>query len=93
MELAYNLSQISNISEVFSSVLLPIPSTVVFKNLMVDKNMRDKYYNVDNLPIEELRRDFISKFCEVDYAYLTNVRDEIASYFKIFSSLGKFQEI
>lgn len=89
IKLAKELLETGNVSEVFSSTLLPIPGTAAFNMLMQYSDMYDKYKNSDILPLEELRKDFIKKFCSVDYEHISQVRDEIMRMFFLSSSLGK----
>ncbi|MDP2754522.1 MAG: radical SAM protein, partial [Nitrospirota bacterium] len=89
IRLARELTETGSVSEVFSSILLPIPGSKSFDNLMQYDEMKKKYGKLDILPLEELRQDFIRQFCLVDYEYLSQVRDEIMTLYPLSSSLGK----
>jgi len=89
LKLAKELAETGNVSEVFSSMLLPMPGSNAFSMLMECPGMKNKYDGLDILPLEELRRDFIDNFCMVDYDRLANVRDDIMKIFPLSSSLGK----
>lgn len=89
IKLAKELLETGNVSEVFSSTLLPIPGTAAFNMLIQYRDIYDKYKNSDILPLEELRKDFIKKFCSADYEHISQVRDEILRMFLLSSSLGK----
>lgn len=89
LKLAKELAETGNVSEVFSSMLLPIPGSSAFNMLVQHEDIREKYHDIDILPIEELRKDFIRKYCLVNYEYLSTIRDEIMSLFPLASSLGR----
>lgn len=92
LKLAKKLGETGTVTEVFSSVLLPMPGSMTFRMLMQNKKVQKKYRGKDIFSIEKLRKDFINQFCNVSYDYIKQVRDKIMDFFPMASSLGKEKE-
>jgi radical SAM superfamily enzyme YgiQ (UPF0313 family) len=87
--LAERVARVGNVSEVFSNILLPIPGSAAFDELLLRSPLARKYAGRDLLPLEDMRHDWVDHFCSVPYQRLEEVRDEILNMFPLGSSFGK----
>jgi len=72
------LINVGNIETMVSQVLKPLPGSTAF-DMLVGKT-EDKYEGVDVFDVEEIRRDWVRLFCNVDYDYLKSINMRIQEF-------------
>jgi anaerobic magnesium-protoporphyrin IX monomethyl ester cyclase len=87
LERTYNhasrIKRISGFEEIFCSALIPFPGSIAFGRLEKIMEIEGTPFNTDVFDPEELKRKWISKFCDVDYGKIMAVADQILA-------LGKY---
>ncbi|MBI5325614.1 MAG: radical SAM protein [Ignavibacteriae bacterium] len=83
------LINISDIEEAFVNVLLPIPGCESYTMILKNNILKEKYYQCDLLPLEELRKDWLENFTNITYNESQFFRDRLLELFNIGSSFGK----
>ena len=89
VEMVNKILNITEIEEAFVNILLPIPGCRSFDMILNHPKLKKKYWNKDLLDLEELRIDWLTYFCKINYDLASNYRDKILSLFKVGSSFGK----
>lgn len=61
----------SNVNEMVVSIMIPLPGSRAHSQLLnLNPGMRAKYSHWDEVRVNEMQRDWVENFCEVDYATL-----------------------
>ncbi len=76
------------IKEIACSIVVPIPQSPLFNDMMKISELYDKYKNIDLFAIDELQADYITAFCEVELSELIKCQHEIKIGSKIPSGFG-----
>lgn len=92
-ELAERLVSYGNVFAISCSSLLPIPGSRAYNILLQDDEMAMKYKDKDMLPVEEMKQDWVHKFCNVDYEHILRVMEEILKLAPVSSSYGRVSSI
>ncbi len=90
VEFAHELAEHENVIETSSSVLLPIPGSPAFSQLLTIEGMPAKH-NSDLLDLEALKKDWAHHFTHVEYDDLVSAREKTVSMFALnstFSQIG-----
>ena len=93
IEFSQQLLNKAKIYQLACSTLVPLPDSFVFKKMMKINRLREKYINIDNFDVEELRKDWVYHFCDVEYDFLTESLELILQSIEVASSFGLLQEV
>ena len=91
IDLGKELSQYGTVIETSSSVLLPIPGSPAFRQLMTVSGMKQKHTS-DLLDLEELKKDWAHYFTHVSYDEIVEALQRTTELFPLnntFSQVGK----
>lgn len=88
LDLAYRLSQYDTIVETSTSIMLPIPGSNAFSQLVFDPKYKSKY-DSDILNLEELKIDWLSQFTNVTVDDCNEVLNEIMAFFPLNNSFSQ----
>jgi len=61
------LSQIAPLGLLAPNILMPIPGSRIYRMVLQHPQLGPKYKGKDILNLEELTRDYVNNFCQVDY--------------------------
>ncbi len=92
-DLAKRLVSYGNVFEISCSSLLPIPGSRAYNILLQDGDMAKKYKDKDMLPVEEMKQDWVNKFCNVDYEHILRIMEEILRVAPVSSSYGRVARV
>ena len=70
----------SNFERIFVSILAPLPGTEIYAKTC---NIMPELKEMDVVPLEDVKKRYVEKFCAVDYQRLEDVREEIAGMSRI----------
>lgn len=87
-DFATEILSIGKVYQLACSTLIPLPDSIAFYKMMRVDSLRKKYQFKDNINVEELRKDWVQHFCEVDYEFLEEMLDNILKQVEIASSFG-----
>ncbi len=76
-EHALRIKKISDFEEIFCSALIPFPGSIAFSKLEMELKKEGKSYDTDVFDPEELKKDWISRFCKVEYGTIMKSVDKI----------------
>ncbi len=92
LDLARRLVDTGNVYQLACSTLIPLPQSKSFDMVISQLELKKKYMGEDILPVEELRKDWVKYFCNVEYAYLEEILSEILKLVPVSSSFGRPKE-
>lgn len=92
LALAERLVGIGNVSQLACSTLIPLPQSTSFDTMLNHPILRPKYNDQDLFPVDELRQDWVTFFCNVEYEYLEEIMNRILNLVPIASSFGRLKE-
>jgi len=64
----------------YFNIIFPLPGTLIWERLLLDPEMKEKYGNDYVFDIEQLRKDYLSRHCDLGlnaYDFLMEEREEI----------------
>lgn len=70
-----NFIKESNFERVSASILAPLPGTEIYAKMC---DVMPELRKMDIIPLEEVKRRYVNRFCKVDYQRLEQVREEIS---------------
>jgi radical SAM superfamily enzyme YgiQ (UPF0313 family) len=88
-KLAVKLVEMDNVVQLACSTLIPLPKSKSFVRMLNHPKLSYKYKNIDHLPVEEMRKDWVEHFTNVKYDYLEKILEDILNLTEIKSSFGK----
>ncbi|MDZ7362130.1 MAG: B12-binding domain-containing radical SAM protein [candidate division KSB1 bacterium] len=88
IDFARELISYGNSIETSCSIMLPIPGSAAFSQLVRIPQLKDKYAQ-DLFDLEEIKVDWVKFFTDIPYAELLAAQDEITELFPLNSSFSK----
>jgi radical SAM superfamily enzyme YgiQ (UPF0313 family) len=82
----------AEINEIHCSIIQPLPGSRIMRDLLKHPNLGSKYNGLDDLPLEQLRRDYIQNFTNCDYDTLLQIQKEIIMLFPRGGAFGQSEE-
>lgn len=88
LRFAEELSKYNNVIETSTSVMMPIPGSRAFRNLMQIPGLKAKHSS-DLLDLEDMRNDWIRNFTDLTYKDLEKATNEVTSMFVLNSNFAQ----
>lgn len=76
LNFARKLACVKNVDRIHWSTFKPVPGSKAFNMLCQDPAIGYKYRSGDLFSLEEMKRDWVQRFCKVDYEYLLHAEEE-----------------
>lgn len=89
LTLAKTILNIAQIQEAFVNIVLPLPGSKIFDEIVEHPILGSKYKNEDLFDLEQLRKDWLNHFCFLSYERISELRENILDLFSVKSSFGK----
>lgn len=89
LHLAETLLGKGKVYQLAASIMIPLPGSQSFNMVRNHPKLRDKYLGRDIFDIEELKKDWVTHFCDVEFDYLEEIMEKVLALTPIRSSFGR----
>lgn len=89
LHLAETLLEKGKVYQLAASIMIPLPGSQSFNMVRNHPKLRDKYLGRDIFDIEELKKDWVTHFCYVEFGYIEEIMEKVLALTSIRSSFGR----